>query len=107
MVSLDFPTAAQFVSPLGLAQLEQLLGPQRQLTAQARCSQGLCWAHRSEEESTCPALDLESDFCKKAVHGLGRPLIPQVGKAIKTWWYTQEHRAIDSIMNPGTLEEDL
>lgn len=109
MVSLDFPTAAQFVSPLEAATGAVAGTPASVNSSSQQCSEASAEHIEARRRAHAQLLDLESDFCKKAVTLIGEAFnsVREELKSEHSVDTCQEHRAIDSIMNPGTLEEDI
>lgn len=109
MVSLDFPTAAQFDNPLEAATGAVAGTPASVNSSSQQCSEASAEHTEARKRAHAQLLDLESDFCKKAVALIGEAFnsVREELKSKHSVGTCQEHRAIDSIMNPGTLEEDI
>lgn len=109
MVSLDFPTAAQFDNPLEAATGAVAGTPASVNSSSQQCSEASAEHTEARKRAHAQLLDLESDFCKKAVTLIGEAFnsVREELKSKHSVGTCQEHRAIDSIMNPGTLEEDI
>ncbi|KAB0355386.1 hypothetical protein FD755_021894 [Muntiacus reevesi] len=109
MVSLDFPTAAQFDNPLEAATGAVAGTPASVNSSSQQCSEASAEHVEARRRAHAQLLDLESDFCKKAVTLIGEAFnsVREELKSKHSVGTCQEHRAIDSIMNPGTLEEDI
>ncbi|XP_044796630.2 very large A-kinase anchor protein isoform X3 [Bubalus bubalis] len=109
MVSLDFPTAAQFDSPLEAATRAVAGTPASVNSSSQQCSEASAEHIEARKRAHAQLLDLESDFCKKAVTLIGEAFnsVREELKSKHSVGTCQEHRAIDGIMNPGTLEEDI
>ncbi|MXQ82075.1 hypothetical protein E5288_WYG012472 [Bos mutus] len=109
MVSLDFPTAAQFDNPLEAATGAVAGTPASVNSSSQQCSEASAEHTEARKRAHAQLLDLESDFCKKAVTLIGEAFnsVREELKSKHSVGTCQEHRAIDGIMNPGTLEEDI
>uniref|UniRef100_A0A4W2HXE6 Crystallin beta-gamma domain containing 3 n=1 Tax=Bos indicus x Bos taurus TaxID=30522 RepID=A0A4W2HXE6_BOBOX len=109
MVSLDFPTAAQFDNPLEAVTGAVAGTPASVNSSSQQCSEASAEHTEARKRAHAQLLDLESDFCKKAVALIGEAFnsVREELKSKHSVGTCQEHRAIDSIMNPGTLEEDI
>uniref|UniRef100_A0A8C6DMS9 Crystallin beta-gamma domain containing 3 n=1 Tax=Moschus moschiferus TaxID=68415 RepID=A0A8C6DMS9_MOSMO len=109
MVSLDFPAAAQFDNPLEAATGAVARTPASVNSSSQQCSEASAEHIEVRRRAHAQLLDLESDFCKKAVTLIGEAFnsVRDELKSKHSGGTCQEHRAIDGIMNPGTLEEDI
>ena len=109
MVSLDFPTAAQFDSPLEAATRAVAGTPASVNSSSQQCSEASAEHIEARKRAHAQLLDLESDFCKKAVTLIGEAFnsVREELKSKHSVGTCQEHRAIDGIMNPGTLEDPV
>ncbi|XP_060990265.1 very large A-kinase anchor protein [Dama dama] len=109
MVSLDFPTAAQFDNPLEAVTGAVAGTPASVNSSSQQCSEASAEHVEARRRAHAQLLDLESDFCKKAVKLIGEAFnsVREELQSKHSVGTCQEHRAIDGIMNPGTLEEDI
>ncbi|XP_058411629.1 very large A-kinase anchor protein isoform X3 [Diceros bicornis minor] len=107
-VSLDFPTAAQLDSPTE-AEPGAVAGASVSVNSSSQqCSEASATHIEARRRARDPLLDLKSDLLKKADTLIGE-IFNSVREELKskhTVDTCQEHTAIDSIMNPGTLKED-
>ncbi|XP_064129149.1 very large A-kinase anchor protein isoform X1 [Loxodonta africana] len=107
-VSLDFPTAAQFDSPME-AEAEAVAGaPVSVNSSSQQCSEASAEHTEAERRAHDQLWDPESGLLKKA-----DTLIDEIFNSVReelkskpTVGIYQEHTATDGIMNPGTLKED-
>ena len=108
MVSLDFPAAAQFDNPLEAATGAVAGTPASVNSSSQQCSEA-CAERAEASPAHAQLLDLESDFCKKAVTLIGESFnsVREELKSKHSVSTCQEHRATDGMMNPGTLEGDI
>ncbi|XP_039077924.1 very large A-kinase anchor protein isoform X1 [Hyaena hyaena] len=108
-MSLDFPTAAQFDNPME-AEIGAVAGaPASVNSSSQQCSEASAEHTKARRKAHDQLLDLRSGLLKKADTLIGEIFI-SVREELKSKHIVdtcQEHIAIDGIMNPGTLKEDI
>nr|XP_030716857.1 very large A-kinase anchor protein isoform X1 [Globicephala melas] len=109
MVSVDFPTAAQFDSPMKAETGAVAGAPASVNSSSQQCSEASAEHIEARRRAREPLLDLESGLCKKADTLIGE-IFNSVREELKsrhTVGTCQEYIAVGGIMNPGTLKEDI
>ncbi|XP_057552357.1 very large A-kinase anchor protein isoform X2 [Hippopotamus amphibius kiboko] len=107
--TLDFPTAAQFDNAMEAETGAVAGAPASVNSSSQQCSEASAEHTEARRRAHDQRLDLESGLCKKDDTLIGE-LFNSVREELKskhTAGTCQEHIAIDGIMNPGTLEEDI
>ncbi|XP_059954623.1 very large A-kinase anchor protein isoform X2 [Mesoplodon densirostris] len=109
MVSVDFPTAAQFDSPMEAETGAVAGAPASVNSSSQQCSEASAEHIEARRRAHEQLLDLESGSGKKADTLIGE-IFNSVREELKsrhTVGTCQEYIAVDGIMNPGTLKEDI
>uniref|UniRef100_A0A673TMH9 Crystallin beta-gamma domain containing 3 n=1 Tax=Suricata suricatta TaxID=37032 RepID=A0A673TMH9_SURSU len=108
-VSLDFPTAAHFDNPMEAEAGAVAGAPTSVNSSSQQCSEASAEHIEARRRGHDQLLDLNSGLLKKADTLIGDIFISvrEELKSKHTVDTCQEHIAIDSIMNPGTLKEDI
>ncbi|KAM9089536.1 very large A-kinase anchor protein [Megaptera novaeangliae] len=109
MVSLDFPTAAQFENPMEAETGAVAGAPASVNSSSQQCSEASAEHIEASRRAHEQLLDLESGLCKKADTLIGE-IFNSVREELKsrhTVGTCQEYIAVGSIMNPSTLREDI
>ncbi|XP_058587637.1 very large A-kinase anchor protein isoform X2 [Neofelis nebulosa] len=108
-VSLDFPTAAQFDNPMEAETGAVAGAPTSVNSSSQQCSEASAEHTEARRRVHDQLLDLKSGLVKKADTLIGEIFV-SVREELKSTHIVdtcQEHIAIDSIMNSGTLKEDV
>nr|XP_058921683.1 very large A-kinase anchor protein isoform X2 [Kogia breviceps] len=109
MGSLDFPPAARFDSPVEAGTGAVAGAPASVNSSSQQCSEASAEHTEARRRAHEQLLDLESGLCKKAGTLIGE-IFNSVREELKsrhTVGTCQEYIAVDGIMNPGTLKEDI
>ncbi|XP_032485993.1 very large A-kinase anchor protein isoform X2 [Phocoena sinus] len=109
MVSVDFPTAAQFDSPMEAETGAVAGAPASVNSSSQQCSKASAEHIEARRRAREQLLDLESGLCKKADTLIGEIFnsVREELKSRRTVDTCQEYIAVGGIMNPGTLKEDI
>ncbi|KAB0407656.1 hypothetical protein E2I00_019591 [Balaenoptera physalus] len=109
MVLLDFPTAAQFENPMEAETGAVAGAPASVNSSSQQCSEASAEHIEASRRAHEQLLDLESGLCKKADTLIGEIFnsVREELKSRRTVGTCQEYIAVDSIMNPSTLREDI
>ncbi|KAM8905696.1 very large A-kinase anchor protein isoform 1-T1 [Lycaon pictus] len=109
MVSLGFPTAAQSYNPMEAETGAVAGAPTSVNSSSQQCSEASAEHIEARRRAHDQLLDLKSALLKKA-DTLTSEIFNSVREELKSKNIVapcQEHIAIDDIMNPGTLKEDV
>ncbi|XP_072577324.1 very large A-kinase anchor protein [Vulpes vulpes] len=109
MVSLGFPTAAQCYNPMEAETGAVAGAPTSVNSSSQQCSEASAEHIEARRRAHDQLLDLKSALLKKA-DTLTSEIFNSVREELKSKNIVapcQEHIAIDDIMNPGTLKEDV
>ncbi|XP_030883282.1 very large A-kinase anchor protein [Leptonychotes weddellii] len=107
--SLDFPTAAQFDNPMELETGAVAGAPASVNSSSQQCSEASTEHTEARRRAHDQLLDLRSGLLRKA-DTLISEIFNSVREELKSKHRVatcREHIAIDGIMNPGTLKEDI
>ncbi|XP_027440493.2 very large A-kinase anchor protein [Zalophus californianus] len=107
--SLDFPTAARFDNPMEAETGAVAGAPASVNSSSQQCSEAPAKHIEARRRAHDQLLDLKSGLLKKA-DTLISEIFNSVREELKSKHRVatcQEHIAIDGIMNPGTLKEDI
>ncbi|XP_039735034.1 very large A-kinase anchor protein [Pteropus medius] len=107
--SLDFPTAAQFDNPMEAETGAVAGAPASVNSSSQQCSEASTEHIEARKRAHDQLLDLKSGLLKKADALIGE-IFNSVREELKSRHIVdtcQERIAVDGIMNPGTLKEDI